>query len=194
MTATIKPEGRWITGGKIDGCKRSIAWLHKEGFTAAKSEQYVAWINHKVDQEAQNLADRLEAEMDGRPDDVRPWSALAATAAEKLRQLGAGPFLGHGGHSVDLFGFMDVVAYSDTVIIAVQATSRAKIAKHLRDYRRDEEVREDILRWIAAPSRAFVIHGWARQEIPNAKGSGTHKLWRVEQRWVTAADLEEKVF
>ena len=170
-----------------------MEYWDKQGFGVDKAEQYVMHIDHKPDTEALELAKELDyVAID--VGDYRPHYEQIKKAATKLRVMAQGPFLGRGGHSVDLFGFVDVVAYSDTRTIAVQATSRAKITKHLRDYRDDPEVRAAILKWIALPGREFVIFGWGRQEIPNARGSGTHVRWHVEQRWVTAEDMKEKPF
>ena len=193
MSTASKPAGCWITGGDANATQRSLAWLADNGYLADVAERWVPRIERRPDTYAQTLAeqlDRIANEFGG----GRPWGEAIEAGAAKLRAMAEGPFYLPGGHRKDLFGFIDILAISDKTTVAVQATSRAKTTEHIRKYRRDDKVRAAILKWISKPSRAFVIFGWARKEIPNAKGSGTHRRWFVEERWVTTADLEEKPF
>jgi len=95
------------------------------------------------------------------------------------------PFRGglEGGVRKDLFGFIDILAYTRTgEIAAVQCTSKQQMTRHLRDYRRHDPTRQAILDWLYG-GRAFALHGWHQ---PNGKGT----RWQLEQRIITAADLE----
>ena len=192
-----KPKPRWIPGGDIDGCRRSLAWWRKQpGFSADKAEQWVARIDRQPDEEARLMGQQLAraAEQARQSGSVNAWWSVMQGAATKLQTLAAGPFLGRGGHRKDLFKFGDIVAYSPTATVIIQSTSRAMITGHLRDYRSDADIRHDILKWITLPGREFVIDGWGRQEIPNKSGNGTHMRWCLDQRIITPADLEEKAF
>ena len=112
-----------------------------------------------------------------------------------------------GGYRRDPFGFMDVLAFrrassspgpvgheewgleTPPVTLAVQCTTRQQITKHLRDYRRDPEIRRRILDWIACRN-VFVIHGWWKENVSNKAGTGTYVRWRVEELQVTPEMLE----
>jgi hypothetical protein len=98
-----------------------------------------------------------------------------------------------GGFRKDLFGFMDLLCYSDAEVLAVQTTSRQQITAHLRQYRRDPEVAAAIRDWIGVSGRRFVIHGWECVEMPTRKG-GVKAVWQLTERVVTLADVTEEAF
>ncbi len=95
-----------------------------------------------------------------------------------------------GGYRKDLFGFMDIIAYTTLGTVAVQTTSRQQLSAHLRKYRRDPVVRQDILKWIEPVDRYFVLHGWERLEVPCVKAAGTKVCWHVTVQTVERKDLE----
>lgn len=123
-----------------------------------------------------------------------------------------------GGYRKDLGGFIDVLAWraepvtiggKAVCVLAVQTTSRQQIAPHLRAYRdvdvfaargsaeQAEKKRKEhaalverMLAWIAAPGCAFVVHGWEPLSVPKKEGGGHKVVWKVEERIVTAADLQ----
>lgn len=99
-----------------------------------------------------------------------------------------------GGFRKDLFGFVDILAYQAHETLAVQATSRQQMTAHLRKYRRDPEIRQRILDWIACPNRRLQLLGWECVEVPCKSRAGTKAEWRVTKRDVMAADLIEAVF
>ena len=95
------------------------------------------------------------------------------------------PFRGglEGGVRKDLFGFIDILAFTCTgATVAVQCTSKKQMTKHLRDYRRHGPTRHAIVDWLHG-GRAFALHGWHQ---PNGKGT----RWQLKQRIITAIDLE----
>jgi hypothetical protein len=106
-----------------------------------------------------------------------------------------------GGYRKDLMGFIDILAIrrspamldSSETTLAIQTTSRMQVTAHLRSYRRDPEIRERILAWLACPSRGFVIHGWEAVSIPKKSGDGDKVAWQLTERVITAADLAEEV-
>jgi hypothetical protein len=89
---------------------------------------------------------------------------------------------GNGGHGFrkDLFGFADLLAVTDELpgVLAVQATSKKQISKHLREYRTTPEVCEALRIWAAAGNRCE-IHGWDRVEVPCRTKAGTKPKWIV---------------
>lgn len=95
-----------------------------------------------------------------------------------------------GGHRKDLFGFADALAFhpSMPVVIAVQITSRPQMTPHLRKYRDDYKVRQNIMCWLAQPGRQFVMHGWRKKKLPT-KAGGTKVRWECEELEITLATL-----
>lgn len=96
-----------------------------------------------------------------------------------------------GGVRSDMGGFGDIIAIHPqaTGCLAVQATTKQQITKHLREYRGDKEVRENILLWLQTGNR-LVIHGWYKVMIPNKSNDGTHARWQCDTRWITAENME----
>jgi hypothetical protein len=90
-----------------------------------------------------------------------------------------------GGFRRDLLGFADLLAFHTEipVVLLVQTTSKKQVAAHLRQYRRDIKVRENILAWISQRGRELVIHGWY------AAQTAAGWQWRCEERYVTTKDF-----
>lgn len=96
-----------------------------------------------------------------------------------------------GGYRKDLWGFADIIAFRRLVpgIIAVQCTTAASVTGHVLKYRRDEEIRANILACLAAGNR-FLIHGWKKTTVANKSNTGTHARWELTVREITAVDME----
>lgn len=87
------------------------------------------------------------------------------------------------GKTRDMFGFADLLCLKATgPLVAVQTTTKAEISRHLLKYRRDADVRETILWWLATGSH-FVVEGWHQ---PRGKGG----KWICDIRDIVPADLE----
>jgi hypothetical protein len=97
-----------------------------------------------------------------------------------------------GGFRKDLFGFVDILAFDTTSILAVQTTSRQQITAHIRKYRRDNETAEKIRGWLMMKGRRLVVHGWECVAMPKVKGDGTKAVWQLTEREVTVADLGDE--
>jgi hypothetical protein len=98
-----------------------------------------------------------------------------------------------GGYRKDLFGFMDLIAYGENDVFAVQTTSRQQMMAHLRKYRSDPTLADRIRLWISSPGRSFYIHGWECNEVPT-KAGGTKAMWNLTERMITAGDLIDPAF
>lgn len=107
----------------------------------------------------------------------------AKTAIQRQRKAA-------GGFRKDLHGFIDVHCLrADTPgVTAVQATTRARMSGHLRQYRRTATVRETILAFLAA-GNTFLLHGWLKVEVTNLAKTGTYARWQLTEREITAADM-----
>lgn len=91
--------------------------------------------------------------------------------------------LPYGFTTIDLFGFIDVVALDGLPgLLGVQTTSQPHAAA--RVHKIAEECAEAARRWLAAGNR-IEVHGWAKRG-----GRGERKLWTVSVRRLTLADLE----
>lgn len=90
-----------------------------------------------------------------------------------------------GGFRRDLFGFADLLAFHPEIpiVVLVQTTSQKQVAAHLRHYRRDPKVAEQIMAWIGQPGRELVIHGW------HAAKTSAGWQWRCVERYVTSKDF-----
>lgn len=99
-----------------------------------------------------------------------------AEVCERYNSHGNGGF----GFRKDLFGFADLVAVTDELsgVLAVQATSKQQMSKHLREYRANPDVCEALRIWRAAGNRCD-IHGWERVEVPCKTTDGTKPKWVV---------------
>lgn len=117
--------------------------------------------------------------------------------AEVCEQWKVAPNLPMGGFRRDLFGFADILAYdpyeTGCGVLAVQTTSRQQMSAHLRSYRRDEAVRNNLVAWLSGTSRRFEIHGWEAVEVPCTTRVGTKVRWDCTVRRVTLEDLEQEV-
>lgn len=186
----------------------SLKLLRDAGYHAAVCEKWVPFYGSKApvvpalplpdwiinaDERGQELLIRLD---DGDDDALREsllaslWNDHGMDLVRKIEQQAATierlqKGEKSGGVRKDLFGFMDILAYTRETQLAVQCTTKQQIAKHIRDYRRNPEVRHKIWDWITGgvPRRHFHIHGWHQP-----KGKGTR--WQVEERVITAADLD----
>jgi hypothetical protein len=98
-----------------------------------------------------------------------------------------------GGFRKDLFNFMDILAFSNDEVIAVQTTSRQQMTAHLRKFRRDAETADAIRKWLFGLRRRMFVHGWEPVMVPTKKGAkcGTRVKWTVDIREVTPADLDD---
>lgn len=107
-----------------------------------------------------------------------------------------GLLVSKGGHTVDLFGFMDILAFrpDDPRVLAVQTTSYGMLGVHLTAYRSDPELSKLIREWLAAPHRALDLHGWQAVLVPNRSRAGSHVRWMLTIRHVEAKDLIEEPF
>ena len=94
-----------------------------------------------------------------------------------------------GGYRRDLFGFIDLLAFRGNETVAVQTTSFQLIARHLRSFRENEELRAIILDWIAGENRSLVFHGWRCMEVGRVDGRGTKAEWQLTDRVILAADM-----
>lgn len=102
---------------------------------------------------------------------------------------GAGTLTFAGGHREDFDGFADILAghTAQGKIVFVQSTSKAQLTAHLRKYRRDEKIREAILYWLAFPNVEVWILGAHQPGGPKTR-------WKMKERIITTADLEEARF
>ena len=183
---------------------RTLAHLRKLGYDADPTERFVhigldaaaKWMKAVIDAAAELIGrsqELSERQGGGYATELESCIADLRTA---VRSQGSDPVsLLTAGFRKDLGGFIDVLACrpalleTPPVTLAVQCTTQQQISNHLRAYRRDPEVRQRILRWIACRN-VFVIHGWWREEVDNTSRSGTHTRWRVEERQVTPESLE----
>ena len=90
-----------------------------------------------------------------------------------------------GGFRRDLFGFADLIAFHPEipVVLFVQTTSKKQMGAHMRHYRTDAKVCQNILAWISQPGRELVIHGW------HAVKTRAGWQWRCVERYVTSRDF-----
>lgn len=106
-------------------------------------------------------------------DHLRKQGFLAAVVERRLP---------YGFTTIDLFGFIDVVALDGLPgLLGVQTTSQANAAARVKKI--TDECRAAARRWLAAGNRVEV-HGWAKRG-----GAGKRKLWSVSVRVLTEADL-----
>lgn len=97
-------------------------------------------------------------------------------------------------HKHDAFGFMDVFAFRDgETFVAVQACQRGEEEAHLRKYRQWPKIRDAVLAWLANGC-TLLMHAWQPVEKRSRKSGKVKIEWRVVERIVTAADLEEAKF
>ena len=96
-----------------------------------------------------------------------------------------------GGFRKDLHGFIDVHCLRADVpgVTAVQATTRMQMSDHLRKYRRNAEVRETILEFLAG-GNTLLLHGWLKVEVTNLAQTGTYPRWKLKEREITEADMK----
>jgi len=101
-----------------------------------------------------------------------------------------------GGFRKDLHGFIDIHCLRSDVpgVTAVQATSKAQMSKHLREYRRTPAVSEAIRTFLAA-GNTLLLHGWEKTNVPNKPKKGQesgkfHVRWVLHERVLTETDLE----
>lgn len=89
--------------------------------------------------------------------------------------------LPHAFTTIDLFGFIDIVALDGKPgLLGVQTTSQANAAARVTKIR--EECWEAASRWLAAGNR-IVVHGWAKRGAV-----GKRKLWSVSEVAVMVED------
>lgn len=96
-----------------------------------------------------------------------------------------------GGYRKDLWGFADIICFRCHApgIIVVQCTSATQVTAHVRKYRRDPDVRANILACLAAGNRV-VIHGWEKTTVQNKSGDGSHTRWVLTEKKIAAKDME----
>lgn len=193
------PEARRLRVGKLNATQRSLNFLRKQGWEVDVGEKFVtyggtnaqkAYVAELLEQRAEliNLVKQLQ---------MFPCDAVLAQPRTKrfLAELKEPrPPAGIGGVRKDLFGFMDIEAYRGDETLAVQTTSFQQMAPHLREFRRDEELRNKILKWIRGANRSLVIHGWRPMEVAKKRGDGTKAEWQVTERLVEPADLSGERF
>lgn len=198
------PDARRLKVGKLNATQRSLNYLRKRGWEVDVGEKFVtyggtnaqkAYVDELLEQRAE-LIRRLRTLSLGTftatPADVMTEVAETKRFVAGLKE--PKPPAGIGGVRKDLFGFMDIEAYRGDETLAVQTTSFQQMAPHLREFRRDEELRNRILKWIRGANRSLVIHGWRPMEVAKKRGDGTKAEWQVTERLVEAADLSEERF
>jgi hypothetical protein len=74
--------------------------------------------------------------------------------------------------TIDLFGFIDLLALRDTSCLAVQATSRSNLAARVKK----SAAAEHLPKWLAIPGHRFECWGWVLQGR-----AGTRKRWLLHQ-------------
>lgn len=85
-----------------------------------------------------------------------------------------------GGYRRDLFQFIDIIAIMPTGILAVQSTSKAQLAPHMRKLRHDPKIRKNVVAWLEAGAQ-LAMYGWAK----------VGSRWHCEVRVVTLEMMQE---
>ena len=94
-----------------------------------------------------------------------------------------------GSTRVDLWGFMDIMYFSDGgPLVAVQCCPREHVKQHLDKFRSDRKTCQAIRDWLSYPGREFVIHSWDAFDVPT-KAGGTKRRWEVRVTNVTLAEM-----
>lgn len=80
----------------------------------------------------------------------------------------------------DLFGFIDIVAVKDNIVIGIQACVGNDTTKRIRKIVQASAAKI----WLNPPNRLICVHGW-RKIGPRGK----RKLWDCRETYVTLNDL-----
>lgn len=194
------PDAQRLKVGKLNATQRSLAYLRKQGWTVDVAEKFVTHGGTKAQDDY--IAELLEQRTElirrlktlplgtftmGTPADVEvaegAMKRFLAGLVEPRRPSG------RAGYRRDLFGFTDILAFRADETLAVQTTSFQQVAAHLRAFRRDEDVREVILDWIAGENRTLVLHGWRCMEVAKKNGKGTKAEWQVREELVSPSSM-----
>lgn len=76
----------------------------------------------------------------------------------------------HGNTTLDLFGFIDILAIRNGEVLAVQTTSRPNVASRVRKITEDCPLLADV----RACGWSIHVHGWGQ-----VRGTGTRRKWDV---------------
>ncbi len=172
---------------KAQSSQRSLKLLRDDGYKAWSVEKYVTFFSkgssafEQMGAGVQDVLDLLDTETD--LDYAEAMGLLENLLLIKPDRT--------GGVRRDMGGFADIIAIHPqaTGCLAIQTTTKKKISGHLREYRRDKDVRANILLRLQTGNQLF-FHGWHKIEILNKTKVGTHSRWRCEIQRVTADDME----
>jgi len=90
-----------------------------------------------------------------------------------------------GGNRKDLFGFIDLVAIADGVIVGIQATSTANVSARVKKIK--TEKRAEAIQWLEAGGKIHVV-GWKKY-----KQAVDRKYWRSVTVILTMEDFNEEI-
>lgn len=81
----------------------------------------------------------------------------------------------------DAFGFIDILAFKDKGITAIQATSASNVSSRIKKILESPVAR----RWVCDPTRHILVIGWKKYAKPVDR-----KWWRHTMRYLTLGDFD----
>jgi len=84
--------------------------------------------------------------------------------------------------TIDLFGFIDILALDGSKTIGIQTTSGSNINARINKIKACPKAHE----WLESPHRMVVVHGWRKLK---PRGQKVAK-WTLREEWIGLADLD----